>query len=510
MDQNFLQMLGQLQPEDGSANPYAVPVAAPTAVPVVDPNVGAPVNLLAGIPGYGVQQAAAADPTAPVAPQAANVLQALAPGDPNVAPPSIAPAPATQPARARSSLLDTLGRLSDVFAKVGGAPEQYQPTLDARQDRTLALGDHDQQSALNQIKLATAQGELGDAGNLRLSAAARGLQAIVAANPQADVSKIWPTIAAQAGVDPQRAAAIGQQLLTNPEILQGLTQPAKGASYTGQVVYGQDANGKLYAYQPGENVGARNILPDGITPVDPTKVVNTGGETVLVGDKTGKTQRILPNTVAPNTVANNATAENIADKNNATKVTIAGLPARGKGAAGGAASDPFSTYSNSVNSLRSLDSSLSDLTGDPRLSDATGLIAGRLNLTGGQRAIEAKIQSLSGQAIPAAIAAIKSSGGASPRAVSEIMGEAKGLVGAIQNRNQDTSDYVQNIQQAQLRLRQRIQDMTNDAVRQGYASIGKNGQIMPITKPAASAGPATIQPSTPAGGASGWSIVGVQ
>jgi hypothetical protein len=66
----------------------------------------------------------------------ANVLQQLPDAQPAPVqappPPPPPPAPVAAPHK-RRSLLDTIGRISDVLAKVGGADALYQPTLDARE-----------------------------------------------------------------------------------------------------------------------------------------------------------------------------------------------------------------------------------------------------------------------------------------------------------------------------------------------------------------------------------------
>jgi hypothetical protein len=203
----------------------------------------------------------------------------------------------------RRSLLDTIGRISDVLATVGGAQALYQPTLDAREDRSLALGDHDRKVNAEEIALATNKFALGDAQNVRLGQAARGLQAIKASG--GDITKAWPVIAQRMQLDPATVESVGQALATNPTALDGLiaatTDPKYDQSkYGGSVVYGKDANGNLVAYQPSlGNDSARNILPDGVTPIDPLKFVDTGNAQVGVGTRSGSPVRILPKSATP-------------------------------------------------------------------------------------------------------------------------------------------------------------------------------------------------------------------
>lgn len=280
-----------------------------------------------------------------------NVLQAAAPAPPPVQAPvassediyraATADAPPTQPARSRSSLLDKIGRISDVIAKVGGADPLYQPTLDARQDRVLALGDHDRKVSSENIKLATDKFDLGDKQNTRVGQAARGLKAIIAANPNVDVSQAWPVLAARMQLDPATAQSFGKIFAEHPEEIDGViaatTDPKYSQSkYGGSVVYGTDAKGNLVAFQPslGDDPG-RNVLPDGITPVDPAKFVDTGGSMVGVGTRSNKTIKILPKTAKPDTILTTNTSRANNRDTNTTNLTIAGMPARtnvGKGA----------------------------------------------------------------------------------------------------------------------------------------------------------------------------------
>lgn len=332
---NLLQILGLVSP--GLANGAGqTPYPAPTIPPPSSPDT--------------------APPPIVQAPPAPNMLQALA------APPPAPPAPVdplTRPARSRSSILDTIGRVSDVLAKVGGANALYQPTLDARQDREISLGDHARQVDLDKLKmdlsrqtLTAGEGTIADAGNARLGQAARGLKAILAANPDADVSTIWPTLAQQAGVPADRAAIVGQAIHANPSLVDGLTDAINGSTdkYTGNVVYAKGPDGKLAAFQPGNNVGARNILPEGYTPIDPAKPVDLGGSVAFMGTRTGEVDphRILPKTERPGGaedrrsregIAGSAqrTARDIARGHDQTTITVAGMPARSKS---GAAAKP--------------------------------------------------------------------------------------------------------------------------------------------------------------------------
>lgn len=296
------------------ANPVGYGMASTVAPPAP------PQNLLEGIPGYG-------DTPPPNAMQNLNMQPGVTP---SAAPQPDSAAPAAP--RARRSILDTVGRLADVFAKVGGAEALYQPTLDGREDRALALGDHARTVDLDKLKLATAQNTLDDAGRARFTQAARYTQALLAANPSADITKIFPLFAARAGVPADQAAALAGQIAANPGMLDALaTTDDSGDKYSGSVVYGRDANGNVVAYQPNLKGGkARTVLPDGVTAADRALVVNNGGETNIVDPRTGQPLNTIGNTAKPDTAANNQTRRDIAAGNNRTAVTIAGMPTRAK------------------------------------------------------------------------------------------------------------------------------------------------------------------------------------
>ncbi|MBA4164343.1 MAG: hypothetical protein C0510_06885 [Erythrobacter sp.] len=153
----------------------------------------------------------------------ANILEAIggAPAAPAVMPQQQAP----ESPRKRRSFLETLGRVSDVIAQVGGADPLYQPTLDAREDRTRAI-DLDalrkqiveQQIAQGQQTIAAGDIELADSERARLGQALGA----IATNPEA--IGMWSQIAAEAGIDEQRAAQIGGLLQQNPDLAPALAQ----------------------------------------------------------------------------------------------------------------------------------------------------------------------------------------------------------------------------------------------------------------------------------------------
>lgn len=395
---NILQILGLQSPGIGvvpDGNTYG---SAPTP---------APTNLLDGISGYGAPTPAPlATPDAPITqPQtAANLLQSLNVGAPANAVPAVQPSDVagTRPARARSSVVDTIGRVADVLANVGGANPLYQPTLDARQDREIALGDHDRAVAMEKIKLASAQGTLGDENNARLGNAVRGLQAITQANPQADISKVWPLLAAQAGIDPQRAQALGAEFAANPDIIKGIAGTVGATKEFGlQPFYYTDSEGKLQAAQISKDGTFQKIDLDGGQASDPTKAVNLGGTTALVGTRSGKVNTTLTNTLKPDTVANNTTKENIARGNNSTAVTVANIHANAPKNGAKATGNPVANAQAGLTLIDNIQKGFNDLHGMGALAGegggAIGNVIGALGRTPTGQALGAQFGNAAAQ-----------------------------------------------------------------------------------------------------------------
>lgn len=342
LDYNFLQMLGQLQPEDGSINPYAMPPAAPPQ----------PADLLAGIPGMSQpdpsQVNAMAPPPAPQ-PTPIPVQQAPQPAPPppppdlpsQQAPNPAAPPPAPAP-RTRHGILDTIGQISDVLAKVGGASALYQPTLDAREDRALSLGDHARavdmdalKKTLVQQQIASGNVDASDKQNTILGTALRGLQAIKANG--GNVAAAWPLLAKQAGVPEDRAATIAQAIQADPNALEGLTSMFSDQDLGKNLYFAHDDKGNTVAYQIGSNGQPHLItLPGGATPDAPLKATDLGGSTAFV-DGSGRAKTILPKTEAPGKAADRSSREAIAAAGNKTKIDVAnirGPTSKGKGGKG--------------------------------------------------------------------------------------------------------------------------------------------------------------------------------
>ena len=197
-------------------------------------------------------------------PMPTNILQSL-----DQTPPEMMQPQAEAP-RKRLSLIDTVGRISDVIANVGGSQAQYQPYLDAREDRALGMEDRERQIDLDALrKRVTEQqletGQMGIEGDER----ARLGQALgaIADDPEAIAS--WPQIAQQAGISAERTAQVGEILAKNPKAAAtfaeslGYTAPKPASQAKELQVYGllQSKDPKL------AEVYLQSISnPDSITP----------------------------------------------------------------------------------------------------------------------------------------------------------------------------------------------------------------------------------------------------
>lgn len=347
----------------------------------------------------------------PGAAPATNVLQAAAPTPPPVeapvqaAPPPPPPPPAATPPaatpaapapehpRKRLSVIDTIGRLADVFARVGGAEAQYQPTLDQRVDHANAVD-------LDLLKKTLGQQQV-DAGILEPQLAARkrigtALGAL-ANNPNA--AELWPSVAEQAGItDPQQIAGIGAVLQKNPNAA-GIFAKALGADIDNlgkNVYFGTDPQGKTVAYQVGPD-GAPHILDfsgSGVTPSDPIKVVDTGGAQVIVGSG-GAPRRILPKSARPDTLVTTKTQRDIAAGHDATNIKIAGMPARSKTGVGTAPGDNaafVATAKGNLDELRNIYGDLKKIGAMVSPSQSTGKnVEARLRASAGGQLLEGAI-----------------------------------------------------------------------------------------------------------------------
>jgi hypothetical protein len=300
----------------------------------------------------------------PSPPPISNVLQAAAAPPPSLTappvpappPPTAAPTPAEHP-RKRLSVIDIIGRLADTVATVGGSQPMYQPTLEHQQDR---LNEVD----LDALKKRLMVAQVGEAELDSILAARKRMGTALGAlagNPQA--AELWPSVAEQAGItDPQQVAQVASILQKTPDAA-GIFAKALGADIDNlgkNVFFGTNTDGKTVAYQVGPD-GHPHILDfgaAGITPSDPIKVVNTGGSNVIVGSG-GGVKRILPNTARPDTILSTNTQRDIAAGHDRTQLTIAGMPARSKGAAAGGDNSAFiQTAQGNLDELESIYKSL--------------------------------------------------------------------------------------------------------------------------------------------------------
>jgi hypothetical protein len=287
------------------------------------PGADAPDVQLPGVAQQNVMQAAAPapSPSPPIDPAA--VASAAAADSP----------PAPKPKR---SLLDTIGKISDVLATVGGAAPLYEPSINARTDRVNALADRDRRIAADNIALATSKFDLSNKqGTDERSRFANVLDAI---NDPEDAARLPDYMQAAGLTDPRYApfVAMVQKDPQQAKILASALGAGSDDKLGHNLYFGTDQNGKTVAYQIGDD-GNPHILDlsgKGITPGEPVKVVNTGGSNVVVGGQTGQVKKILPNSVSPNTAANNAQSNTNNVRTTTTQLTIAGMPARSKDGAG--------------------------------------------------------------------------------------------------------------------------------------------------------------------------------
>ncbi len=190
----------------------------------------------------------------------------------------------------RLSALDTIGRLADVFARVGGAEALYQPTLDARQDRERQIDLDGLRRQQEQQKITSGQNEINAQIAARAGSVVRGLQAIRARG--GDVNKALPILAQQAGLPADQVALFGQALQSDPSALDALAAQLNGVEKT---QYGlnpivlTDGNGHQKLIQPSQDGGFHEIpLPEGFQPANGIQVVDNGLSQTPLDKKTGR------------------------------------------------------------------------------------------------------------------------------------------------------------------------------------------------------------------------------
>lgn len=448
----------------------------------------APAALASGTtPGANVLQSISTPPIAPPAAPSAPVAAAPAPA---------AAKPTDDHPKKRFSVIDTIGRLADVFATVGGAQALYQPTLDNREDRTLKLGDHAREVDMDALRKTLAEQQV-DEGKLSPVLAARkrlgtALGAL-ANNPNA--AALWPSVAEQAGItDPQQVAAIGEKLQQNPGSA-GIFAKALGADIDNlgkNVYFGTDGAGKTVAYQVGPD-GNPHILDfsaAGVTPSDPIKIVDTGGGQVIVGSG-GGVRRILPKTVRPDTVLTTNTQRDIAAGNNRTQLTIAGMPARSKTGVGTAAGDNsafITTARGNLDELRGIYGDLKKMGAMVSPSQSTGAnIEARVRASGLGQSVEGTIGTKA-QTQRDRVMSIR------PQLMQSIA-KATGMTGKQLDSNADVKLFMQTVTNPASSYEANIK-----------AINGLERFLVANAKKPAAAAPTAVAPKSK----DGWSIVGVK
>lgn len=391
--------------------------------PEIPASAGVPTNLLEGTP-Y----------------DQSNVLQAIGGSldAPQPAPVPQTPQPAAAPAeapRTRRSLLDTVGRISDVLARVGGAEALYQPTLDAREDRTRQIDLDALRRQIVEQQIAAGGDEATARGTARLGSAVRGLQAIQRRG--GDIAAAWPILARQVGIPEDRAQALGQIFAQNPQAVEAIAaMTGQDREFGLQPFYAQGPDGQLRAYQLGKDGSIQPVqLGEGETPIDPLKFVDTGGAQVGVGSRSGSVRRVLPNSVDPNTRANIGSRERIAAAGNASRERVAAT--RGAGKQSGDAG-MVETAQGNLNELRTIYGELRDMGALVSPDQPTGTnIAARARASGVGQILEGAVGT-EAQVRRDRIASIRP-------ALLQSIAQATGMTGRQLDSNSDVKLFMQTV-----------------------------------------------------------------
>lgn len=330
-----------------------------------------------------------------------NVMQILAPPDPLSVQQAPQELPTAQPQlpqqalpdpstfaepRKRHSFLDTVGRISDVLAKVGGAEALYEPTLNARDDRARMIDMEAMKREQAQQGLTAGSMGIEDAKHARVGMALKGLQAIQKRG--GDVSTAWPILAEHAGIPHEDAAQLGQIFTNDPKQIDGVASMFGVDKEFGlQPFYSTGADGKLQAFQLGKDGTLQHVdLPDGQQPIDPMKFVDTGNAMVGYGTRSGRPQRVMPKGERPGYSGGQPTSERPGYRDGrpiAPPPAPAGKP--------GSAPDPTSALS-SIAELRGIYGDLHKMgaTVDPKQSTGTNVLA-RVRSSGVGQMIEGAV-----------------------------------------------------------------------------------------------------------------------
>lgn len=291
-----------------------------------------------------------------------NFLQGLAPAiDPNS---QLAVAPLAMPqvelpqlpavqtnapgTRSRRSVLDTIGQISDVLAKVGGAQALYQPTLDGREDRELALADHARTVDMDALRKTLLEQNVA-AGETTAQTGHNEVLGRIAqatlAYPEERRAEVFSALAQRAGITPEQMAGM------TPELMQGAaTAFTDKPDYGRQIAYDRTDPNNPRAYVV---VNGRPQFLDGVTPALPTRNVDTGGGVAAVDPLTGRpVTRIIPKTERPGAAADRTSRERIAAGQDSTRRYVADTrptaTSRGRGGGGGEGGDLTNTQRGAV------------------------------------------------------------------------------------------------------------------------------------------------------------------
>lgn len=234
-----------------------------------------------------------------------NVLQ-QAGIDPNI--PQPAQVQPQQGAKPRRSILDIIGGISDVLAKVGGAEALYQPTLDARRKF-----NQDAQTAQLQQQLLQGQGtQFADKHEETLRSQTADVLAGISG--QANAAELFEQNA-PAGLPPAVKAQISQQLRANPESAPAI---ARMFGYEPKQQGSLPAGIQIYsAYQRILQTQGKAAADEFLRVAQPTtadiKYLDVGGSYLPVDPITNQPKGApIPKTETPEGAANRQSREDIA------------------------------------------------------------------------------------------------------------------------------------------------------------------------------------------------------
>lgn len=335
-----------------------------------------------------------------------NFMQGADPSQPAAAPPGSMPqqmpdepAPGGNAPRKRLSLVDTIGRISDVLAKTGGATEQYQPYLDSR----IATQQTQQGNALDmdakRADIAQTGTATQTAQNAIMGHFAQGVKAAIAQG--VDPHQAIASAAQTMGIPPAIAATFGHAYNQNPGIIDAYTQDDPNKEVYGTAPqWFQGPDGKPVLVQVSNKGNSKIVDPgDGYTPSDLIKTDNLGNSMDFRGahsatpvrsatiqgkigqdeqQTTGPNGQVkiapLPGSVAAVKSANDTTRAQAAATTAGAAVTRANNAGKGPGGANG---KPTSSPAAALATLDNIQSSFDRLHHMNALAGEDGLGLGR-------------------------------------------------------------------------------------------------------------------------------------